>query len=171
MSAPSFEVPPPGGGFPDTWRRVITDPRGFFAEMPLAGGLTDPVVFVAICAAVNGVGRLLITWSLWSLVVSLVGLVVAAFVAATVLTLVAQQLFDGKAGFEPTFRVVAYAAAPAVFFWIPRLAVIAWIWGLYLQIRGVERVHDLEPARAVLAIAVSAAVTWLLAAGLAGALI
>ena len=44
------------------------------------------------------------------------------------------------AGFEPTFRVVAYASAPAVFFWIPVLGVLAvaafanlaTIWLLYV---------------------------------------
>ena len=50
MSAPSFDLPPPpppaGSSFADTWRRVVTDPRGFFAEMPLAGGLGEPMTFL-----------------------------------------------------------------------------------------------------------------------------
>ena len=67
------------------------------------------------------------------------------FVSAAALTLVAQHLFEGRAGFEPTFRVVAYAAAPIVLFWVPRLWVLALLYGWYLQIRGVERVNEFEP--------------------------
>ncbi len=94
--------------------------------------------------------------------------IVGAFAVATLLTLIAQHVFDGRAGFEPTFRVVAYALAPAVLFWVPRLAVLAWIYSWYLQVRGIERVHAFDAPRAVLTVAVGAATLVITAAGLAG---
>jgi len=175
MSSPSVEVPPPappvgGTAFPDTWRRVVSDPRGFFADMPLAAGLGEPLAFLAICAAIAGLGTLVVSWSPWVAVGSVFALIVVALLEAAVLTIVAQQLFDGRAGFEPTCRVVAYGFAPGVFLWVPRLAVIAWLWILFLQVRGVERVHAIDATRAVLSVLVATAATVLVALGLRGGL-
>jgi hypothetical protein len=170
MSTPSFEVPPPppATGFVDTWRRVMSDPRGFFADMPQAGGLQEPLAFLAVCAAADAVGTLLVCWRIGAMLGTFVAVVAAAFVAAAALTLVAQHLFDGRAGFEPTFRVVAYAAAPVVFLWLPRLWVIPLLYSWYLQVRGVERVQQFDATRAVLAVAVKSAALLVLAIGLGG---
>src|SRR5262249_2536938 len=69
MSTPSFEIPPPppaapAMGFIDTWRRVMSDPRSFFADMAQAGGLQEPLAFLAVCAAVDAVGTLLMGWGI-----------------------------------------------------------------------------------------------------------
>src|SRR4029077_15143782 len=101
----------------ETWRRVMSDPRGFFTEMPQAGGLQEPLIFLGVCAVIDALGTLLIGWRLGAAISVLVWIVIGGFIVATTLTLVAQNLFDGRAGFEPTFRVVAYSAAPVVFFW------------------------------------------------------
>ena len=122
----------------------MTDPRGFFTEMPQAGGLQEPLVFLAACAGLNALGTLLVGWHLGGAFASFIWLVAGGFVSAAALTLVAQHLFEGRAGFEPTFRVVAYAAAPIVLFWVPRLWVLALLYGWYLQIprrRARERVR------------------------------
>ena len=170
MSTPSFEAlpPPPATGFVDTWRRVMSDPRSFFADMAQAGGLQEPLTFLAVCAAVDAVGTLLVSWRIGAVVGTFVAVVAAAFVAAAALTLVAQNLFDGRAGFEPTFRVVAYAAAPVVFLWVPRLWVLALLYCWYLQVRGVERVQQFDTTRAVLAVAVKSAALLVVAVGLRG---
>src|SRR5581483_8513997 len=125
--------------FAATWQRVVTDPRGFFAEMPETGGLRDPAVFLAICAALAGL-----------------------------LVLVAQHLLDGHAGFEPTFRAAAYGAAPVVLAWVPRLGVLALVWAAYLTVCGVERVQQLDRPRAALAVLIAVAVLAGIAAALAG---
>jgi len=167
---PEFIPPPPtpATGFVETWRRAMTDARGFFTEMPQAGGLQEPLIFLAACAGLNALGTLLVGWNLGGAVASFIWLVAGGFVAAAALTLVAQHLFDGRAGFEPTFRVVAYAAAPVVFFWVPRLWILALLYSWYLQIRGVERVNEFEPVPAVLTVAIKTGALILLAAGLRG---
>jgi hypothetical protein len=175
MSTP----PPPESGFDPssvvasfsaTWRRVMTDPGGFFAEMPQTGGLNDPLLFLAVCAVLDAVGHMIVGLSVTALIGAFVLKVVAAFVLAALLTLLAQQLFEGKAGFEPMFRVVAYAAAPAVLAWIPRLGVLAALYSWFLTMRGVERVQGFDAIRAVLTVAIGVAVLLLVGSALAGGL-
>lgn len=168
MSTPEPGFPPAATGFADAWRRVITDPRGFYADMPLAGGLGDAFGFLAITVSIDAAGHLLtgcgVVGSLGLFATGLVG----AFLLATVLTLVAQHLFDGPAGFEPTFRAVAYASAPAVLFWLPHLGGLAALYAGYLLIRGLERVHSFDGTRAVLTLLIGVAVLGVLAGAVVG---
>src|SRR5262249_22485476 len=114
----SLPPPNPAVGFIETWRRVMSDPRGFFTDMPQVGGLQEPLIFLTAIAGLNALGSLLLGWGLGGAVSAFVSMIVGAFVAAAALTLVAQHLFNGRAGFEPIFRVVAYATAPLVFLWL-----------------------------------------------------
>jgi hypothetical protein len=155
-------------GFADSWRRVITDPSGFFADMPHSGGLQEPLVFLGVCAVLNAVGSLLFGWGVFGAVWGAVGFVLGAFVAGIALTLIAQQLFDGRAGFEQMFRVVAYAAAPLVFLWVPRLWPFALVYAWFLQVRGVQRVNDFEAVPAVLTVMLKTGVLLLVLAALRG---
>jgi hypothetical protein len=162
MAAPESEVRTAVEGFAATWRRVTTDPQGFFADMPETGGLAAPLTFLAACAAINAVAHLLVLVGLGGMIAVFVGQLIGAFVAATVFVIVAQHLFEGRAGFEPTFRVVAYASAPTVFSWIPVLGVLAWLYAAYLTVRGLERVHRMDATRAVLTVAIGFGVVVLL---------
>jgi hypothetical protein len=160
MTSPS--TPPPSSdpnfapfGFTDTWRRVTTEPRAFFAEMPQVGGLRDPLVFLAICAVLNGLGVLVWHMSLSAAVGAVLRSVLQGVVLAAITTLVAQQLFDGPAGFEPTFRAVAYAAAPLALAWVPGLGVLAQVYAWFLAIRGLESVQRLDTAKAVMSVAIA----------------
>lgn len=168
LGGPTIEMPSDTPPFADTWRSVMSDPRTFFASMPTTGGLNEPLVFLAICAAINAAGTLLVSWSVFATIGAFIWTIGAGFVVAAILTVVTQQLFGGREGFEPVFRVVAYAMAPAVFFWVPRLAVLAWIYCWFLQVRGIERVQGFEPSNAVLSVAVGAVVGVVLSAGLRG---
>ena len=77
-------------------------------------------------------------------------------------TVIAQQLFEGKAGFEPTFRVVAYATAPLVFSWVPLVGTVAGLYAAYLMMRGLERVQVMDTTRAVLTVVLGVVAIWLL---------
>lgn len=167
-SEPQYTPPPPQPGFVDSWRHVVTDPRGFFASMPQAGGLHEPLVFLIVVAVINGLGQMVLGWGVSGAVAAVIWFVAGAFVSAAVLTLVSQHLFNGQAGFEPLFRVVAYASAPLALLWLPRLWVFALLYAWFLQVRGVERVNDFETTPAVLAVAVKTAVLLLIAASLRG---
>ncbi len=168
MEGPDLQARPVLPAFVETWRRVITDPHGFFVDMPEAGGLGDPLGFLALCAAVNAVGHLLLGAGAPGAAAVFAGSVVAAFVGAALLVLVAQHLFHGRAGFEPTFRVVAYSAAPSVVDWVPVVGWIARLYRLYLVVRGLERVQGLDTRSAVLTIVVTWAVVVISALGFMG---
>lgn len=167
-TAAAAEARAAAGRLVHVWRRIMTDPRGFYADMPQAGGLREPLVFLAACAAVEGLGRVLAGHGLAALPWTVVAVVVGAFVLAAILVLVAQHLFDGRAGFEPTFRAVAYAAAPVVLAWVPRLGVLALLWACFLVVRGLERVQEMGATNAVLSAAIGVGVLLVLGIGLGG---
>jgi hypothetical protein len=155
--------------FVTTWRQVMQDPVGFFGTMPEAGGLGDPLRFLAICAAVDAAGTFVVTWgSITAALLAFVGLIVGSFLLAAALTLVSQHLFEGRAGFEPVFRAVAYGSAPAVAFWLPGIAVLACLYAWYLHVRGVERVQTLDPMRAALSTTLAWLAVWLVVRGFSG---
>ena len=154
--------------FTATWRRIMTDPLGFFADLPETGGLGQPTTFLALCAAANAAGHVLVGRGLGGAFAVFFGQVVSAYVASALLVLVAQHLFEGHAGFEPTLRVVAYAAAPAVFLWVPFLGALAWAYGGYLVVRGLERVQGIDTTRAVLSVLLVTGVLFVLAASRRG---
>ena len=148
--------------FMRTWQRVMTDPHGFFAEMPQAGGLGDPGTFLLITGLLNAVGHLVLGSGIGGMLAWFVFHVVLAGVIAALFTVVAQQLFEGKAGFEPTFRVVAYATAPLVFSWVPFVGTVAGLYAAYLMMRGLERVQVMDTTRAVLTVVLGVVAIWLL---------
>jgi hypothetical protein len=158
MSTPEFAPQAAVEQFTRTWQRVMTDARGFFADMPQAGGLREPLVFLTVCAVLDGAGHLVTRWSVLGFVSTVVGEVAWTFVLAAILVMLAQHVFGGHTGFEPTFRALAYAAAPTVLAWIPRLGILFVLWSWYLAVRGVERVQEFDPVRAVLTVAIGVSV-------------
>ena len=162
MAVPNSEAPSAVEAFPALWRRVMTDPHGFFTEMPETGGLGQPTGFLATCAAINAVGHLLVGSGARAAVAIFAGQLVAAALVASVFVLVAQNFFGGRAGFEATFRVVAYASAPLVVFWVPVVGTFAWLYDAYLLVRGLERIHGLDVTRTLLTLGIGILVLWLL---------
>ena len=61
---------------------------------------------------------------------------------------------------------MAYAAAPAVFLWLPILWVFALLYCWYLEVRGIERVNEFEATPAVLTVAITVGVLFLIEAAL-----
>jgi len=149
--------------FPALWQRVVTAPHAFFADMPPTGGLGDPALFLAICAGINAVGHLLFAAGVFGMVGSFLVQMIAAFVLAAILVLVAQNLFEGRGGYEATFRVVAYAWAPLVVYWLPFVGSLALVYSFYLMLRGLERVQAQDTSRAALTLVISLAILWILA--------
>ena len=148
--------------FPATWRRVVGAPHAFFADLPETGGLGAPGVFLVACAGLNALGHLLTGCGVGGTLGVFVAHLLGAVVLAALLVLTAQHLFDGHGGFEATFRVVAYAAAPLVVSWVPLVGRLALLYGAYLTLRGVERMQRLDTTRAALAVVLGVAAVWLL---------
>jgi hypothetical protein len=140
--------------FTGVWKRVTTEPRSFFEEMPVSGGLQNPLVFLLVCLAISAVGFLVIGprgLALWILALG----VVRAFIGALVVMVVARQVFRGTGDYEATFRALAYSSAPVALLWIPLIRPLVALYLLFLVILGIERVHGFDAGKAVLTLLLS----------------
>jgi hypothetical protein len=154
--------------FPGVWRRVMSEPRRFFEDMPVTGGLQNPLIFLLLCLAISAAGFLLIgprALAIWVIVIGLV----RAFRGALVLMVVARQVFRGTGDYEATFRAIAYGSAPVVLIWLPLIRPLVVLYALFLIIIGLERVQAFDATKAVLSVLLSAivlvSVMWVFGAG------
>lgn len=136
-------------------KEVLTKPSEFFSEMSRRGGFGPPVAFLAVCLAVRGVLGSLIFLNPLPFVFALVSLIFA-FVGAGILQFVLQQLFQGRWTYEGTFRVVAYSGVVNLLNWIPLVGFLASLYGLWIQVVGLERVHEVTKLKALVAVIVTA---------------
>lgn len=155
-----------------TIKLVLTSPRLFFSVMPIGGGLSKPLTFAILTAMIQSLAQF--AWGVAGLMpgVEFSGqemvpavydatngmfelLLTPAFVALTLFfisgfyNLILKVLRSDTAGFEGTFRVVAYAYAPIVtgIFPMPVLEIMGgWmfvnaVWSLVLAAIGLKYVH------------------------------
>jgi hypothetical protein len=188
-----FTLSDPVGSFVNTIRNVLLNPVGFFRGIARRGDFAGPLVFALICAVINGVltGILGLLISLvagngfgaavGSLLAGVIGVPIATaiglFVGAGIFHLLVLLLVrPSNAGFEATFRVVAYSSATQVLSWlsaIPILGILVSLvvgaYGIYLGVVGIREVHATTTGRAALVVLIPAAVLFLIAILLVGA--
>jgi hypothetical protein len=132
------------------WKKIMTDPQGFFLAMPFTGGLSNPLLFAAISLALTGMGFIVRGGGVkLALTILLLG-IVRLFIGAALLLLIAWKLFDGKGDFEATFRACAYATAPVVLLWVPGVRYLAVLYSGYLVILGLQRAQGFDSVKAAL---------------------
>jgi len=146
------------GAYPAMVKEVITNPVGFFREMPRSGGFVHPLLFMVILGVVSG---------LISMILGLVGLgapgvfsgvtgiilipiavAVFGFVVAAILFVV-WKIMGSQESFEAAYRCLAYTAAimpiTTLLGGIPYLGgVIGIIWSSYLLIVASTEVHAVK---------------------------
>jgi hypothetical protein len=134
--------------------------------MPKTGGYADPLKFVLICLIPNAVFMGLLYGGILSMVLGPVGAiglilgpliimvtgVIAVFIIS-ILVHIGVIIFAGqnKGDFEATFRIVSYVEAIAVVSWIPFIGSLLALYGIYLAIVGIMKVHKTSAIRAILA--------------------
>jgi hypothetical protein len=92
-----------------------------------------------------GLGRIIL-FSLWGWVFTLIG----GFISAGVLH-VYLLIFGGKAKYEDTYRMYAYAKTPVFLLeWIPIVGSLAWFWEIFLLIIGTQKIHKMSRRRSIL---------------------
>jgi len=145
-------------------KTVLVTPGNFYQHMPTTGGYTPPMIFLLVCLGVSGVlsaimarGDVLLFFKI------IIAGVIFSFIGAAILHLVAQQFFEGKGAYEGVYRVVAYAGVVGLFSWIPVVGLFAGLYGLYLQIVGLEKVHQITPGQAVVTVLITLAVYLIMA--------
>jgi len=137
-------------------KMVITRPSEFYGRMPTRGGFVAPITFLAVCLGVSGVLAAMITGGRAVLFfkIILTGLIFS-FIGAGILYVIAQKLFLGKAEYQGTYRLVAYAGAVNLLAWIPIVNFLAALYGFYLQIIGLEKIHQITKGQAVITILIA----------------
>lgn len=172
----------------ETVRGVLTDPKGFYANMRLTGGLQAPVTFALVGLGISAVagavynsfgsafgsygfgggmpGSGFVSVLVMGLVLGTVGL----FIGAGIFHLVLSLLGAARQPFEATLRVVAYAlGATSLIGLIPFCgSIIGGLYGIYLYIVGLADVHQTDMAKAAIAVLAPAVVCCVLFALLWG---
>jgi hypothetical protein len=98
---------------------------------------------------------------------------IGLFIGAGILHLLVMLIVGSRnAGFEGTFRVVAYSSVTSLVSWLPFIGWIASLYGIYLAIVGIREVHTTTTGKAALVVLIPAAVVLvliliLIAAGMA----
>lgn len=175
----------------ETVRAVLTDPKGFYANMRLTGGLQAPVSFalvgIGVSAVASAVYSLLPMGSgfgsygfpgggmagggfVSALVMSLVLSVVGLFIGAGIFHLMLTLLSAARQPFEATLRVVAYGAgATALIGLVPICgSIVGGLYAIYLYIVGIADVHETDMTKAAIAVLTPAVVCCVLFALLWG---
>jgi hypothetical protein len=126
-------------------RETFLNPKGYFASMPLAGGLAEPLIKAAIYGLVAGLFGVL--WSVVgltatgagvfgvvgfiSLIYSVIGAIIGVFIGGVIM-LVISAICGGNTDFEANLRV---AASLMVIY--PINAFLALFYGLNFTLGGV----------------------------------
>jgi len=148
-------------------RRVLTNPTGFYRDMPTAGGFTEPLLFVVVMAIATGiVGAFLslfggsqigtVRLGFASIILLPILATVVSFISAAVLFLI-WKLMGSERSYEASYRCVAYASAiypvVAIVGVIPYLAtIIGMAWLGYLMIEASVLVHGQDRRTATIVI-------------------
>jgi len=145
-------------------REVLTNPSGFYRDMPRRGGFTEPVVFVAVIAVITGI--IAAVWSLFAtgpgflaagfagIIIYPIFAVIGAFIAAAILFVI-WKLMGSEQDYETAFR--SWSAATAVYPVGALLSIIPYIgvmvsvaWGTLLMIEASVAVHQRERRTAMI---------------------
>ncbi|OGW37420.1 MAG: hypothetical protein A2X58_05285 [Nitrospirae bacterium GWC2_56_14] len=168
------------GGLFKTLKQVLFSPSDFFKKMPVTGGLTDPLLYGLILGMIgamfsyfwqitlHGAMQNFMTpemlaateyspfqgASLAVLAVFTPFLIILwLFILAGMLHVFLLMVQGAKAGFEATFRVVAYSESPYLFLVLPFCGgFLAWIWSLVIILIGLQHAHETTGGKAAFAV-------------------
>jgi hypothetical protein len=145
---------------PSIFKHVITDPKGFFEDMPIRGGFVDPFVFLIAMGIGVGVIQAIVSLiglgpdssvstALFSLILIPIVFTFLAFVITFILYCI-WNVMGSREPFETAFRCGAFSAAiapaAAVLWLIPYAGgILSLAWLAYLLIVASLEVHHIEP--------------------------
>jgi hypothetical protein len=159
--------------FIQTVREVLFNPVNFFRSIRREGDFVNPLIFAIICSLITGVigGILRLIFALvagkgfgaalGSLIANIffipIGTAIGLFIGAAIYHLLVLLIVrPSHAGYEATFRAVAYASAVQAVAWlafIPILgilvAIVIGIYNVVLSVIGIREVHTTTTGRAV----------------------
>ncbi len=173
--------------FVQTAREIIFNPVGFFSRTRRQGDFVNPLLFAVICAVISGllagIIGLLISLATGNGIGSAFGGLFGALIITPIVTaiglfvwaaiyhlLVVLIIKPSHAGYEATFRVVAYASVLQLVSWlaaIPILGILVLIaiviYGVVLSVLGIREIHSTTTGRAAAVVLIPAIIFGLLA--------
>ena len=138
-------------------KTVLLSPRLFYEGMKREGGLRNPFIYLASCVLIHTLLVSLLIKSQSLIAINLVFGMTFPFVTAGILFLVIKRLFKAPGTYEMAFRVNAYAAAVALFSWMPLIGMILEFYRLYLIGVGLSYAFSIKTSRAFVAIVLTIA--------------
>ena len=147
---------------PQTAIRVLTNPKGFFRELPKLGGYVEPLIFVVVLGAIAGaiqmVGTIItvpgmgIMMALGSLIFMPVFIAIGSFIGAAIIFVI-WKLMGSQENYETAYRSAAYLAAlspiTTAIGLIPYLGtIVSMLIGLYYIVIVSVEVHAIPEKKA-----------------------
>ncbi len=149
----------------DTAMKVITNPVGFYRDMPKTGGFIEPLIFAVVLGLVSGViTAILSIFSLGSVASFWMGLAfiiyypimvaIGSFIGAAILFII-WKIMGSQEPYETAYRCVAYASAIApitvLLQIIPYIgSILGLAWYLYLMVVASTEVHKIVQKTALM---------------------
>ncbi len=144
---------------PNTAIKVITNPVGFYRDMPKSGGFLEPLVFAVAMALVAALVGIVLSFmglgatgmmaaGMIAIIVVPIAVVIGSFIGAGILYLI-WMIMGSKESYETAFRCIAYMTAispiTALVGAMPYLGtIISVVWGTFLLVTASIEVHKVK---------------------------
>jgi len=138
-----------------TAKAVLLVPGLFYERMKTNGGLRNPFVFLISCVLVHTLIVSLFARNQAIIAFHVINEFLFPFAAAGILFFIVTRLFKASGTYEVAFRVNAYAAATALFSWIPLIGLFVQFYRFYLIAVGLSRAFSIRGSQALLAIVIT----------------
>ena len=137
---------------------VFFSPKAFYEGMKTEGGLRNPLIFLMSCVVIHTLIVSLFVKNQAIIAFNLINGTVMPLVSAGILFFIITRLFKAPGTFEAALRVNAYAAATALFSWLPLVGLFIDLYRFYLIAIGLSRAFSITVSRAALSIAITIAI-------------
>ena len=139
--------------FGSVTRSVLISPKQFFDHMPVTGGMKEPIIYLVTAALINSLLTAVIRLSPLSFFSSFFVSILSVAVGAVAAQFAFEKL-GGKGSMEATVRVFVYSRATLIFAWlwlgsIPFGGMLAGLYSIYLNVFGIQKVHQLDDRKTV----------------------
>lgn len=128
----------------ETAKLIVLSPRVFFAQMPIRGGLVEPVTFLGVSVLINALLSGILHLSFLELVIWAVCPVIGVFAASGLAFGLAPSMGAKKVSFEAIVRVYCYAGIATAVMWVPIIGFLLGFYGFVLQFLGLKQVLKLD---------------------------
>lgn len=148
---------------PATVVKVITNPAGFYREMPKTGGFITPLIFMIAMGVVGGLLRAVLSViglnpmggfgiAIASVILVPIFVAIFGFISAAIVYII-WKVIGSKESYETAYRCVAYAGAivpiTTVLNVIPYVgSILGLVWITYLMVVASTEVHQIVAKKA-----------------------